>query len=337
MGTLGNRESSTTVASVLALLALLVALVLAACGGSNSSATPLPTPTVAGTLAFGSVVTAQGNADIYVVSADGTGKTQLTDDPGWEEHPSWSPDGSRIAYVVYPEGSLYGHDATLWIMNADGSGKVQLSKGAARGYHPAWSSDGTQIAYTGRTQKQAYAEAVFVMNADGSDPRRVTPTVDYGFPTWASDGRILFRQDGDVVALDLATNRTQQLTTTGNLDEVGNVEDFTRIGDFALSPDGQWIAIHDGSYDRIALIAAQGGGAPPKTLLDGVSKLFTFSASEHNVAPVWTPDGTALALASSDAYGMMSDSRLYIVNADGSGLSAVPGVDNAVAPAWRPE
>ena len=50
----------------------------------------------------------------------------------------------------------------------------------------------------------------------------------------------------------------------------------------------------------------------------------------------WSPNGKALALASNDGGGI-SGSRLYVVNADGSGLVAVPGVDSAKEPAWRPE
>lgn len=53
------------------------------------------------------------------------------------------------------------------------------------------------------------------------------------------------------------------------------------------------------------------------------------------VAPAWSPDGKALALATSETWGTKG-SRLYVVNSDGSGLSAVPGVDKALCPAWRP-
>jgi Tol biopolymer transport system component len=48
----------------------------------------------------------------------------------------------------------------------------------------------------------------------------------------------------------------------------------------------------------------------------------------------WTPDGKALAMASGEG---IAGSRLYIVNADGSGLSRVPDVVDALDPAWRPE
>ncbi len=70
--------------------------------------TPLPTPTVAGTVAFSNVVAAGANADIYVVNTDGTGLRPLAETLGWEEDPSWSPDGSRIVYAAYPRETVFG-------------------------------------------------------------------------------------------------------------------------------------------------------------------------------------------------------------------------------------
>lgn len=101
----------TSTSNFLALLALVGGLTIAACGGSSTTAanTPsaatlpsaspspsgilLPTPTVAGTIAFTRAVEPEVNYDIYVIRSDGTELKQLTDDPGVEEHPSWSPDG----------------------------------------------------------------------------------------------------------------------------------------------------------------------------------------------------------------------------------------------------
>jgi hypothetical protein len=131
-------------------LLLFAALVLVACGGSGSTAstspsaapsqvaaspsasaspskTPLPAPTVAGTIAFARVVKAGANADIYAINTDGTGLKRLAGGPGWQEHPFWSPDGSKIVYGAYLGGSLDVIDAEVWVMNADGSGKQRLA------------------------------------------------------------------------------------------------------------------------------------------------------------------------------------------------------------------
>jgi Tol biopolymer transport system component len=102
------------------------------------------------------------------------------------------------------------------------------------------------------------------------------------------------------------------------------------VGGFALSPDGKSIAVYNLIRDRIAVVPAQGSG-PALTLLEKVAGFI----GDPYVALAWSPDGRALALASSLCYGQLG-SRLYIVSADGSGLSAVPGIENAMDSAWRP-
>ena len=64
---------------------------------------------------------------IYVMKADGTNISRLTD---YKENcygPSWSPDSSRIAYMCVASGDVASGDADIYIMNADGSGKINLT------------------------------------------------------------------------------------------------------------------------------------------------------------------------------------------------------------------
>jgi dipeptidyl aminopeptidase/acylaminoacyl peptidase len=69
------------------------------------------------------------NLDVYVINADGTGKTNLTNTKSVQEtYPSWSPDGKRIAYTREGLGSSR-HD--LYVMNADGTGRTRLAASAA--------------------------------------------------------------------------------------------------------------------------------------------------------------------------------------------------------------
>ena len=90
-----------------------VALVVAS--QPTPTATPLPQPTPfgggAGRIAF--VSNRDGNLEIYVMNADGSGETNLTRNPDPDFAPSWSPDGKRLAFVSVPPG---GQDARLVVM-----------------------------------------------------------------------------------------------------------------------------------------------------------------------------------------------------------------------------
>ena len=98
-----------------------------------------------------------------------------------------------------------------------------------------------------------------------------------------------------------------------------------------MSPDGKKLAYHDLTGDRIQVVALR-KGATPVTLLQPVSDY----VSDPYAALTWGPNGKVLAVSSGMSYGTVG-SPLYIVNADGTGLSAVPGIDDAYAPTWWPE
>ena len=63
-----------------------------------------------------------GNAEIYVMDADGSNLTRLTNAPTADWFPSWSPDGQKIAFVSKRSGST-----AIYVMNADGSNQTRLT------------------------------------------------------------------------------------------------------------------------------------------------------------------------------------------------------------------
>ena len=72
------------------------------------------------------------------------------------------------------------------------------------------------------------------------------------------------------------------------------------------------------------------------TLLDAPSRYLDPTGKLGNKwASSWTPDGKAVVLTSNLLYSLHG-TRLYVVSADGSGLSAVPGIENAIDASWRP-
>lgn len=90
--------------------------------------------------------------DIYVgdLSADGMSAShivRLTEEQGGDWTPSWSPDGSAIAWTH--ETGVNSGDHDIWVMNADGSGKRQVSTEPGQEVDPVWSADGQAIIYAG--------------------------------------------------------------------------------------------------------------------------------------------------------------------------------------------
>lgn len=121
------------------------------------------------------------NYELYVMNADGSNVRRLTDHPAADNHPTWSPDGSRIAFISTRDGLI-----NIFVMNADGSDVTQLTYGQQLAQSPAWSPDGTSIAYSAFGEE---AEDIYVMQADGSDPTPITG--DGGgeiLPAWSPDG-----------------------------------------------------------------------------------------------------------------------------------------------------
>jgi Tol biopolymer transport system component len=128
---------------------LLACVLLAGCGGGSED----------GKIAFMSY--RDGDFEIFVMNADGTGVTQLTDHDADDWHPAWSPNGKQIAFDSDRDG-----DREVFVMNADGTGVTQLTDHDDGDGGPVWSPNGKQIAFTSNRDGDY---EVFVMNADGSN------------------------------------------------------------------------------------------------------------------------------------------------------------------------
>ena len=114
------------------------------------------------------------NLNIYVADADGTDPIQVTDGPGFEVEPDFSPNGRRIVYTR-PHGIF-----DMRVLGSDVRQLTNKSDGA-----PDYSPNGEKIIYLRRPGRRA---TIFKMNADGSHERRLTKERTFLFtsaPDWA--------------------------------------------------------------------------------------------------------------------------------------------------------
>ncbi|MGH2650262.1 MAG: hypothetical protein ACRDHS_13490 [Actinomycetota bacterium] len=319
-------------------VAAAVALVVAAVGiglavrtfiGGSAQRSPQPVMSVPrGAIAF---VRVAGDAidaarEIYLTNPTGSEVRALTDagaDGMAAAEPAWSPDGSKMAFVLGPPEHLgaYAGDGDIYVMNADGTRLIRLTEGL-RTAGPAWSPDGTQIVFS-----QDQGTSLVVMNSDGTGARELRldgqAYPPYQSPAWSPDGtRIAFQASPGPRA---ETNSVY----VANIDGTGT----TRITHGGLDGTPAW------SPDD-SLLAYAGP--------DGIYLLDVATGSEHGLTdcrfredcgrdshPSWSPDGMRIAFARQDGAG--TTVQVFVVNADGSGLHQLTsGPDWNTYPRWQP-
>jgi hypothetical protein len=151
--------------------------------------------------------TRDGNTEVYVMNADGSGQTNLTNSPLFsDQEGGWSPDGNKIVYYHRPTtGEIYS-------MNSNGTMQTNLTNHVADDSLPAWSPDGSQISFT--SQRDGNYE-IYVMSEDGSGQTRITNNTfsDFGSDWQPLSGQIHINSDA-AYALPKSCFQVRDLATS---------------------------------------------------------------------------------------------------------------------------
>jgi len=291
--------------------------------------------------------------DLFIMSSKGGEPVLVDTDYGEKKLPSFSTDGSMIAYLGTPGSKKWYKNQGLWIVPTDGSGKPkQLTSGDYKDCQPRWSPDGKNVAYISDRKNREKSSQIYVMPTTGGKSRQLT-SIDgqIGCVSWSPDGKnILCRirkldkdqikrqEDNNAKKLGVVSRHYQRVSykldgegympedrwhvyginlKSGKVKQLTNHKIYDDI-DPTWSPDGKYIAFlsnhsPDPDFDRDAVDLFI---MPSK---GGEPVLVDTDFGEKKL-PSFSPDGSMIAyLGTPGSKKWYKNQGLWIVSIDGSG------------------
>ncbi len=264
-----------------------------------------------GKIAF--VSTRDGNAEIYVMDADGSRQTRLTFNATPDRTPTWSPNGRTIAFVRGQVGSV-----SIWLMNADGSEQRPVPNTLTPSLEGlSWSPDGQRLAFSTGTQIETLA-------VDGTARTHLMPNNDTPAtgPTWSPDGgTIAFAQPGggaysNIFGIPAGGGAVYQITQAYTY-TVPNAPDWSPTGN-RLIYAGASQDITNNECIRVVF---------PATFTD--QPLYIDPNYSDIFTPKWSPDETRVVFSNA--------AQLFSVKVNGTDLRplTIDSYSNS-EPDWQP-
>jgi Tol biopolymer transport system component len=223
----------------------------------------------------------------------------VTDFPGVQAQPSFSPDGRSVAFVSNHSGHY-----DIYVALISGGSLVQITKDPNLKSHPAWSPDGATIAYA-RVNDSGLWD-IWQVPAFGGTPRKII--VHATDPAWSPDGRLLAYRNLANGTISVSGTSGENAHTVAGISKGGLTGTEPRF-----SPDGR----------KIVFAARAGTGGPYGELAvvdvdTGKTRLLTH---DHALAlsPAWSSDDKSIYFASSRGGTL----NVWKIGANGSGLQQI--------------
>lgn len=269
-------------------------------------------------IAFASKKVRSRNYDIFVMDIQSREQRQVTFALGADLHPSWAPDGSRIAFASDKEGVF-----NLYTVDENGENRTRMTNSTGDDVQPDWSPDGRKIVFA--SDQGSAVHQIYWMDVKTGHQQKLTQSdFDTNFPRWSPDGAQVAYVSEVVAATPRAGGRQiWQANTDGK-----GLKSLITDGKFndhpAVSPDGKQIAFTSDrddnwnifTFDRITLQTRR------------LTRDLSFDSE-----PSWSPDGKHLVFVSKRT----GNHDIYKMNTDGGEIvNLTQNEASESMPAWSP-
>ncbi len=181
---------------------------------------------------------------IYVVSAEGGGPSLLVDGDRTVNDPTWSPDGSSIAYGTSGPAGPEDREIRLLDISSATSTKIPGSEGL---WSPRWSPDGKYL----WSRKGLYPMKVFLFSFLAQQWKEL-PVSSLEWPTWSLDSKFVYgMQAGDVVRVAIPGGEVQKIAPLPDFPTTAFFFDRWGQGWFGLTPDGRPLTTRDTGIEEV--------------------------------------------------------------------------------------
>ncbi|MGW7263061.1 cell wall-binding repeat-containing protein [Streptomyces sp. NPDC054842] len=259
--------------------------------------------------ADGTLMFLNGARNVLQTNQPGTGT--YTDFVADAKQPSWSPDGSRVAYVRNNRVETRRYTGSTLV-------RIQEQGSMTSVGDPTFLYSGSTIVYSGGgrlryapSDGSRYAQPLFSTAEDGCDRK----------PSAAANGLIAFVRTGDTCGSPTGSAIWLYDDTTGGFTKLADSGD-----DPAISPDGTQVAFvrESGGGSRLFVVNVDGTG----------ERQLTFDDAAY--APAWAPTGTRIVVTNGNDEDVAIPRLVDVATGDVTTMALPPGTSSVLDPAWQP-